>query len=170
MSDILFFSRAKHELGYLVNMNSRYPVTFNRIEFHSSEHLYQSLRFTTLQDWLFINSCKNPMLAKQRAYQIINKTRLDWDEIKVRVMYLTICLKVIQHSELQEKLIATYPAILAEYSEKDHFWGCVNGNGKLIGKNALGNLWMVVRKNLMEGTLIFDEIETNLKFTIERTN
>ena len=64
-----------------------------------------------------------------------------------------LLLKLEQHPELKDKLIATEDAVIIEDCtthdrESARFWGAVKKDGKWIGKNNFGKLWMEIRSEL----------------------
>jgi predicted NAD-dependent protein-ADP-ribosyltransferase YbiA (DUF1768 family) len=56
-------------------------------------------------------------------------------------------LKLEQHyTRLAALLIQSGNREIVERSSKDDFWGAIpDGQGKLIGENVLGTLWMILR-------------------------
>ncbi|MEQ1359237.1 NADAR family protein, partial [Salmonella enterica] len=59
------------------------------------------------------------------------------------IMYQVVSIKVSQHSELLEILLATEDAMLIEHTKNDRYWAD-GGDGS--GKNMLGKIIMVIRR------------------------
>lgn len=64
-----------------------------------------------------------------------------WEERKLKVMYLAVYCKFSQNEHLKALLLSTGNKILAENSPYDTFWGC-------RGTNHLGKILMTVRDEL----------------------
>ena len=125
-------------------MNPKFPLSLNDMLVHSSEHLYQCMRFSEHSDiQQKILAEKWPMKCKFIAKEHINKTRNDWNEVKLPIMSWVVALKTSQHfTTLKPRLLEDYGKRIVEYSKKDDYWGAVNnGNGVLIGHNYLGRIW-----------------------------
>ena len=71
-------------------------------------------------------------------------------------MRMVLRLKLEQHPELQEKLLATGAAqIVEDCTNRQHgsglFWGAAQqGDGTWQGENWLGRLWMELRAELLQ--------------------
>ena len=73
--------------------------------------------------------------------------RADWNDIRVKVMYLILKAKFGQNPDLLEKLLATGDTYLMEGNTwHDTFWGVCNGHGE----NWLGRLLMQVRSEFVQ--------------------
>lgn len=93
----------------------------------------------------YILNSPKPYIAKQRGNEV--SLRPDWEQVKIAVMLRFILGKYDDHSELAEKLMATYPAVLEEGNNHgDELWGKSLRTGK--GLNWLGILTMIVRSEL----------------------
>ena len=147
----------KEESGWLSCM-SPYPVTYQRTTYRTAEALFQALRFSKYPDvQRQILEQKSPMTAKMIARK--NQTLLGrgkkWDEAPSDLPLMKRCLllKLEQHPELKDKLTATEDAVIIEDCtthdrESARFWGAVKKDGKWIGKNNFGKLWMEIRSEL----------------------
>ena len=153
--------------------------------YRTSEHLFQALRFPShpwIQNFIrvhpdpfFIN---NPLkgakaLAGKYKHHLDDLPPRDikwdiktgtwkglWDEHENDIPRMRLCLvlKLEQHPELKDLLLATGDKnILEDCSARDHssarFWGAVYVNGEWEGKNWLGKLWMKLRYNLQRNIL-----------------
>lgn len=109
------------------------------------EHAYQCEKMTCLEHRLLILGCATPGSAKRNARQL--PCRPDWESIKVDVMAYYLNLKFLNHPALLQKLLQTGDAQLIEGNTwGDQTWGCIQRNGKWVGRNILGELLMGVRK------------------------
>jgi len=152
-------TKVKEEGGWLSCM-SAYPVTYQGIQYKTCEALFQSLRFEGYPDiQKTIQECPSPMGAKMIARknrELLNRGT-KWDEAPSDIPLMKMCLKLKleQHPELKDKLIATGNATIIEDCtthdrESARFWGAVKENGKWVGENVFGKLWMEIRKELID--------------------
>jgi len=152
-------TKVKEESGWLSCM-SPYPVDYAGKSYRTCEALFQALRFENhpeIQDEI-INQ-KSPMGAKMKARK--NRDKLNrgvkWDEDPSDIPLMKKCLKLKleQHPELKEKLIATGNAEIIEDCtthdrESARFWGAVKKDKEWIGENVFGKLWMEIREELVK--------------------
>jgi hypothetical protein len=159
-------TKVKEENGWLSCM-SPHPITYDGKVFKTCEALFQAIRFCDyphIQEE--IRACPSPMGAKMIARKnraLLNRNKT-WDEAQsdIQLMKMVLKLKLKQHPDLQAKLLATgNDAIIEDCTTHDResarFWGAVRKNGKWIGKNKFGKLWMQIRKELaknQKGTTI----------------
>jgi ribA/ribD-fused uncharacterized protein len=146
------------EPGGCFSLMSPHPVICNGIEFRTAEALFQWLRFSAHPDvQKVILEQKSPMGAKMKAR--LNRALLNrgdkWDESQDDIPRMKICLqlKIEQHPDLKKLLIDTGSATIIEDCtthdrESARFWGAVKVDGKWVGKNILGKLWMEVRNEI----------------------
>tara|TARA_Y100000590_G_scaffold191894_1_gene218264 strand:- start:5893 stop:6393 length:501 start_codon:yes stop_codon:yes gene_type:complete len=93
---------------------------------------------------------KSPMAAKMVGKPFREKTRDDWNNVRVKIMEWCLNVKLAQNfisfGTLLEK---TYNKKIVEDSHKDDFWGAISDNdGKtLTGENLLGRLLMKLRES-----------------------
>lgn len=150
MSDekrILFQSKGYPEFRFLSNFH------LCRIEeggyvYHSVEHLYQSLKSTTGDDWKRVYDCKTPNEARKVGQEI--EAHKNWDEIKDSCMLRCVRIKFAFNPDLAKMLLETDGFELVEYAPWDvrgSYWG-INKEGK--GENKLGKILMQVREELKE--------------------
>lgn len=156
---VIFFTAVREPFGWLGNM-SPYPLTYKGLDFRTSEHLFQWLRFDEyphVQE--LIRNEKAPMGSKMRAR--VNRDLLQhgehWDEHFKDFDRMRLCLqlKVEHHPNLLEMLRDTGDMILIENcSNKDResarFWGAVYNEetNAWEGANVLGELWMELRASV----------------------
>lgn len=140
---ILFYD-VEQPYGYFSNF-SEHPIFCNNSIWKTSEHFYQAQKFLGTNIEEEIRLSYTPLKAKAIAKSKKHMRRLNWSEIKDRVMYEALYAKFTQHRDLRMKLLATGEKELCEHSSDDFYWAD-GGNGS--GKNILGKLLMKVRTNL----------------------
>lgn len=143
------FSSTKSEFGGLSNMCAGFNLNVNGKGILTSEALYQALRFPNNPEiQIEIVLEKSPMTAKMVSKKYIEKTRNDWENVKIDIMRWCLRVKLAQNflkfGLLLEK---TNSKNIVELSNKDEFWGAkLNKNANsIIGVNALGRLLMELR-------------------------
>jgi ribA/ribD-fused uncharacterized protein len=155
MSDIAF-TKVKLPFGWLGNM-SPFPVTALGKEWRTTEALFQAMRFEDEEIRKAIREHKSPMgaklVAKGRKEEMVVEPLSDQD---VENMEFCLRLKIDQHPELVEKLIATDGRLIVEdvtsrgRRGSNTFWGAINTGNGWDGDNKLGELWMKLRDELTE--------------------
>ncbi|MFZ1517678.1 MAG: NADAR family protein [Ignavibacteriaceae bacterium] len=152
-------TKVKEDNGWLSCM-SPHPVTYNGVKYRTCEALFQSRRFNGYPEiQKEIIECKSPMGAKMIARK--NREKLNrgvkWDEAPSDIPLMKECLelKLEQHPDMKEKLIATGKAKIIEDCtthdrESARFWGAVRKDGQWIGENVFGKLWMEIREELVK--------------------
>lgn len=125
-------------------LSNMYPevLYINGEMYPSAEHAFQASKSLDKDVRLGMSVCRSAKEAKQ-AGRLIN-LRLDWEDVKVDVMYNILRAKFAD-PELAQKLRDTGDEELIEENNwGDTFWGVCKGKGK----NMLGNLLMKVRKEI----------------------
>jgi len=143
------FRKVNEPYGWMGNM-SPYPIEYEGKHYHTAEHLFQVLRLP--EDHLGcedIRMEKSPMSAKMKAkkykqfFITIPRSQEDCEN-----MALVVALKLEQHPELIENLLATGSEYIVEDTTNRgaKFWGAVRVNrDRWEGKNMLGHIWMLWR-------------------------
>lgn len=151
------FTKVSLPFGWLGNM-APYPITHEGEEWRSTEHLFQALRFDDTVIRKEIQSAKSPFGAKLVAKKYADKMTVQPMSVKdLRNMDFVVRLKVKQHPELQEMLLATGDETIIEdvtsrpSGGRHLFWGMALREGVWVGDNYLGKLWMRIRKELRDG-------------------
>lgn len=155
----ILIRKVADETGWLSCM-SPHPVTKDNFVYKTCEALFQTERFTGHPEiQKIIRDEKSPMGAKMKARK--NKNLLNrgekWDEAPQDLELMKECfkLKLEQHPELKDKLIATGNAKIIEDCtshdrESARFWGMVYKEGKWQGENKLGQIWMDLRGEIVQ--------------------
>lgn len=138
---ILFYEK---EYYFLSNF-SAFGIDWKGKFYMTSEHVYQTEKFTDETIREKVRVAKSAYDAKQIAKAHRHFYREDWQDIKLGVMKEILSAKVSQHEYIKEKLLDSGDSIFVENSPEDSFWGW--GPDK-DGENLLGKLWMEVRKEL----------------------
>ena len=150
INEVCSFRKTREEFGGLSNMASGYPLKVNGITILSSEAIYQACRFPDfpeVQEKIILQ--KSPMSAKMVGKPHKEKTREDWDRVRIEVMYWCLRVKLAQNFMTFGQLLeSTNGKPIVEISSKDQFWGTVKAKNSehLIGINALGRLLMKLRQ------------------------
>jgi ribA/ribD-fused uncharacterized protein len=129
-------------------MASGFPISAGHVNVRTSEALYQACRFPLRPDVQGrILAEASPMAAKMVSKKYMSLTREDWERVRVQVMRWCLAVKLARNFESFGRLLeATCDRDIVESSRRDSFWGAVpDGNGRLIGVNALGRLLMELR-------------------------
>ncbi|RYH00046.1 MAG: NADAR family protein [Alphaproteobacteria bacterium] len=160
-SDVVAFRKTNEDFGGLSNMAPGYPLMIDRVRIRTSEALYQACRFPHMPDvQRMIVEETSPMTAKMRSKPYREKSRPDWDNVRVPIMRWCLRVKLVQnHAKFSALLLATGNRPIVEDSRKDEYWGArINDTGELFGKNVLGRLLMEIRQQLREQPEIFEEV------------
>ena len=150
VNDAVIFRNTKQVHGGLSNMAGGFVLKVNDIIILTSEALYQACRFPHLPEVQEkILAERSPMTAKMISKKHYSQTRNDWDDIRFKVMYWCLQVKLSQNWEkFYKELQATGNKPIVEYSEKDKVWAaCPINQSQLQGRNALGRLLMQLRED-----------------------
>ncbi|MGO6748233.1 NADAR family protein [Rhizobium ruizarguesonis] len=160
-SEVVTFRKTNEDFGGLSNMAPGYPLVIDRVRIRTSEALYQACRFPHMPDvQRMIIEETSPMTAKMRSKPYRDKSRPDWDQVRVPIMRWCLRVKLVQnHEKFSNLLLATGNRPIVEDSRKDEYWGArVNDTGELFGKNVLGRLLMELRQQLRDQPEMFEEV------------
>lgn len=136
-----------YETSFFVFSNfSSHAVIYKNILYPTVEHAYHSSKFNDEKIRNEIINAKSPL----EAYEIgkLNKSKMivNWDKIKVNVLYEIVREKVKQHAEVKKALLSTENEEIVEDNPNNSFWG--NGeDGK--GENQMGKILMRIRSELV---------------------
>ena len=101
------FRKTHEPFGGLSNMAGGYPIRVNNVRILTSEALYQACRFPHLPDvQRMIIGQKSPMTAKMKSKPYRKDSRLDWDQVRIKVMRW--CLRMKRSRTLTP--FGTFPA------------------------------------------------------------
>jgi ribA/ribD-fused uncharacterized protein len=151
--EVIFFRTTTGEFGPLSNMAPDFPIFLHGIRIATAEALYQACRFSDDPDvQRLIIDQMSPMTAKMKSKKYRNRTRGDWDDVRVNVMRWCLRIKLQNNWErFGHVLERTGKRPIVEESIKDEFWGAKpKEDGLLIGMNVLGRLLMELREQFRE--------------------
>lgn len=177
-NECITFKSTKGKYGGLSNMAPGFPIYIGNEFIRTSEVLYQALRFPDYpQIQKELINFPSPISAKKFGRNHIEKSRVDWNVHRFKIMKFCIELKLFQNKELFTKvLLDTRDLPIVEYTETDKVWGATEEGDYYVGINALGRLLMELREKVKTDTfeLTIPRID-NLVFlgeeiTIERLN
>ena len=146
--EVIFFRTTTGEFGPLSNMAPDFPIFVMGIRIATAEALYQACRFPDDPDiQRLIVDQMSPMTAKMKSKKYRDRTRKDWDDVRVSVMRWCLRVKLSQNwTRFGTVLEKTGQKPIVEESTKDSFWGGKPGDdGVLVGMNVLGRLLMELR-------------------------
>ncbi len=155
------FTKVKSPFGWLGNM-APYPIVYKGKTWRTTEALFQALRYEDEEIQEMIRKEPSPMGCKFRVKAIV-KDLSQRGEMHKRVveplskqdlenMELCIRLKVQQHPFLLKQLLLTRDLPIYEDATSrgkrgsNLFWGAMKTPDGWIGENALGKIWMKIRK------------------------
>lgn len=144
------FKKNNDKFGGLSNMSTEFPIKINDIDIRTTEALYQACRFPhhpEIQQRI-INQ-KSPMQVKMISNANKNKSREDWDVVRLKIMKWCLRLKLAQNFvSFGSVLNETGLLFIVENSSRDNFWGAIPDEmgDVFTGKNALGRLLMDLRQ------------------------
>lgn len=142
MANVINYFR--NENNFLSNFAYAF-IEIDGVRYPTVENAFQAMKCKDKEDRLMFVYQK-PGAAKRLGRKV--QLREDWEDIKVKVMYILLVKKFSQ-PEFREKLLATGDARLIEGNTwGDKFWGVPFGK---TGKNILGKLLMKVRQELRDG-------------------
>lgn len=134
-------------------MAAGFPIVLNNELILTSEALYQACRFPHMPEiQKQIIEQNSPMTAKMKSKHHSDKSRDDWNEVRVSIMRWCLRVKLAQNfDKFSQVLMSTGDRSIVELSRKDDFWGTLaagNERTLLVGENVLGRLLMELREKL----------------------
>lgn len=137
------FFKGSDEYGPSTNMSPRFPYRDGGLEWKSSEHQYQASRFPHRMDLQAeIYDAPDAFAAKRIARENAQETRSDWNDMNVEMMGYVVTRRRDANPIVQAVLDKAHSKglHLVEQSSRDEFWGAVERNGQLRGRNMLGRV------------------------------
>ncbi len=141
MDQILFYERKY----YFFSNFSAFAVEWRGTVWMTAEHAYQAAKFS---DETIVNAIRDARSAhdtKKIAQANRDKTRPDWQKVKLGFMEEIVRAKLLQYPYIREMLLESGDAEIIEDSPKDSFWGW---GPDRQGQNHLGKIWMKLRAEL----------------------
>jgi ribA/ribD-fused uncharacterized protein len=152
-SDVIFFRTTTGEFGPLSNMAPDFPIFVLGVRVATAEALYQACRFPSHPEvQRLIIDQMSPMTAKMKSKKYRDRTRDDWDDVRVDVMRWCLRAKLQNNlARFSAVLERTSERAIVEESTKDDFWGAKpTEGGLLVGRNVLGRLLMELRQHFRD--------------------
>ena len=158
ISQSVFFHKKTDSHWILSNM-SACPLDIEGIPFKSSEHLFQTLKFTTPESALAVyNNYISPKMTAKHYEYLGGHKRVDWEQIRVDVMKFCLQQKYDQCLEFREELKSTkgYNIVELQDSKRDketsraNAWGVKTKGQNYEGANLMGRLLMELRDGTMK--------------------
>lgn len=151
--EVVFFRTTTGEFGPLSNMAPDFPIFLMGVRIATAEALYQACRFPDDPEIqrLIIDQA-SPMTAKMKSKKYKERTRRDWDNVRVNIMRWCLRIKLQNNwTRFGAVLERTGQSQIVEESTKDDFWGAKpQDDGTLAGMNVLGRLLMELREQFRE--------------------
>jgi ribA/ribD-fused uncharacterized protein len=119
------------------------PVVFEGLLYACAENAYQAAKTLDPEKRREFQALR-PGQAKRAGRKLI--LRLDWEQVKVDVMYQIVKDKFTRHRKLRELLLSSNEELLEGNTWGDTFWGVCRG----VGQNHLGRILMRVRDELSD--------------------
>ncbi len=158
MSEFTLFFGPHHPNGFLSNWyKAKFQLEGKVFNCTEQWYMYKKAKYFQDQDTAQkILSCENPYQQKKLGRTVKHFNRRQWLKVAPNIMHQGNLAKYSQNPSLKKKLLNTKETILAESSGYDKIWGtgCFPNHKdakvmtKWPGKNLLGNILMLVRKEL----------------------
>jgi ribA/ribD-fused uncharacterized protein len=151
LNECCSFKKAEGTWGPLSNLSTRYPFKLNGVQVHTTEALFQALRFPeypVTQELILLPT--SPVQAKTQAKKLLgSQSRKDFEEIKLQLMYWCLRVKFIKHyGSMGDMFDKSGDREIVELTANDAYWGCIEDKeDKNIarGQNMIGKLLMKLR-------------------------
>jgi ribA/ribD-fused uncharacterized protein len=144
MNEPIKFYRTSDPYGDFSNF-AAFPIVVQGVTWPTTEHYFQAQKFADEAHREAIRREKSPMIAARMGRDRGKVLRSDWETVKEHVMLEALRAKFSQHSDLAALLSNTGDRPIIEHTSNDSYWGD-GGDGS--GKNRLGELLMIVRREL----------------------
>ena len=153
----VFFHKKTDKHWILSNMASC-PLEVEGIQFKSSEHLFQTLKFATPESITAVYQAQNAKMTAKHWQKIDGHRRADWGQIFIDVMKFCLKKKYEQCPEFRKELERTkgYNIVELQDAKNDNdasranAWGVKTKGQNYEGPNLMGRLLMELRDGTME--------------------
>lgn len=147
MAEVIFFDGgASPSFGWLSNYSKHSFRCKEGLHWTTVEHYFQAQKFYGDAGHMeAIRMASSAKEAKQLGQSREHRLREGYEGMKDEIMLQALRLKFAAHPDLKRRLLGTKGSYLAEYSEKDQYWGTLRD---FSGKNRLGELLMQLRQEL----------------------
>jgi len=138
-----------------------FEMYFDDYIYNSSEHIYQLLKFDSLEWISLIKGTDQPQKTKTLSRDYLktdNVVRGNWDiYLKDNAMRIALFLKFSQNKELLKELQDAKGPLEEKNDWEDKYWGTYNGKGL----NILGEMLMTIRDKGLN-TLLEEETKSEI--------
>ena len=153
----VFFHKKTDEHWILSNMSSC-PLEVDGIQFKSSEHLFQTLKFATPASITAVYQSKSPKMTAKHWQKVGGHRREEWGQIILDVMKFCLQKKYEQCPEFRAELDSTkeYNIVVLQDRKNDNAssraygWGVKTKGENYEGANFMGRLLMELRVGKMK--------------------
>lgn len=153
----VFFHKKTDEHWILSNMASC-PLEIDGIQFKSSEHLFQTLKFATPESITAVYQSNNAKMTAKHYQKLGGHRREDWEQILVDVMKFCLHQKYLQCPEFRQELDSTQGYNIVELqdrksdkaSSRANAWGVKSKGQNYEGPNIMGRSLMELRDGTMK--------------------
>ena len=142
------FKKVKDRYGWLGNM-SAHPIEYKGKIWKTCECLFQSLRFKDEDIIKILRNEGSPMGVKMKSKKYKEQMVVEvMSKMDVENMKLVVKLKYDKYEWIRKELNKLKGKIIYEdvsnrrSGKRKLFWGGKIENGKFIGENVLGKIWM----------------------------
>lgn len=145
----IYFYKVNGPYGCFSNF-SPHPIKLDGLSWQTVEHYYQAQKFVGTYDQgtiPLIRDAKTPMEAAILGRDRTRKLRIDWEKVKLQIMWQGVFTKFLTHTDIQNILLDTGEELLVEDSPTDYYWGCGQDQ---TGQNQLGKILMKVRQEIRQ--------------------
>lgn len=153
------YSSPKDPYGIFGNMAGGMPIVINGHKIYASEHLYLCGYWSCnteehKQIQAYCLSQKSGVYAKRcTKSKYIRQARPDFQAFKHDWMIWVVWQKALQNQCFRDALLATGDAHIYEVVPKDPVWAAwPDANGVLQGANGMGEILMMIRQCLRDGS------------------
>lgn len=148
----IFFHKKTDDHWILSNMAVS-PIVVKGIPFKSSEHLFQTMKFSTIETISAVYRSNSPKMTAKHYQKIGGHRRDDWGQVIIDVMKFCIQQKYDQCPEFKQELERTKGYYIVELQDKKNDkessrpngWGVKTKGDLYVGPNIMGRLLLELR-------------------------
>ena len=131
------------------------PLVVEGVQFNSSEHLFQTMKFCTEESVSAVYHSNSPKMTAKHYQKLGGHRREDWGSIIIDVLKFCLQMKYEQYSEFRNELGFTCGYNIVELqdakndkeSSRPNAWGVKTKGSNYVGPNIMGRLLMELRDN-----------------------
>ena len=154
ISSSVFFHK-KIDAHWILSNMAATPLVVEGVQFNSSEHLFQTMKFCTEESVSAVYYSNSPKMTAKHYQKLGGHRREDWGSIIIDVMKFCLQMKYEQYSEFRHELGFTCGYNIVELqdakndkeSSRPNAWGVKTKGSNYVGPNIMGRLLMELRDN-----------------------